>query len=133
VNFRKATVIPPPLTSSGTARAVLERVTGACAKGMRAILAADWSRDIDLGDVQMNWEQIEGNWKQFAGGVKEQWGKLTDDELTRIAGKRDKLAGLIQEKYGLAKEAVEDEISDFERRLDEKDDLDEISSRRGTH
>jgi uncharacterized protein YjbJ (UPF0337 family) len=81
----------------------------------------------------MNWEQIEGNWKQFAGGVKEQWGKLTDDELTRIAGKRDKLAGLLQEKYGLAKEAVEDEISDFERRLDEKDDLDEISSRRGTH
>jgi uncharacterized protein YjbJ (UPF0337 family) len=83
--------------------------------------------------MQMNWEQIEGNWKQFAGGVKEQWGKLTDDELTRIAGKRDKLAGLLQEKYGLAKEAVEDEISDFERRLDEKDDLDEISSRRGTH
>ena len=81
----------------------------------------------------MNWEQIEGNRKQFAGGVKEQWGKLTDDELTRIAGKRDKLAGLLQEKYGLAKEAVEDEISDFERRLDEKDDLDEISSRRGTH
>ena len=81
----------------------------------------------------MNWEQIEGNWKQFAGGVKEQWGKLTDDELTRIAGKRDKLAGLLQEKYGLAKEAVEDEISDFERRLDEKDDLDEIQSRRGTH
>jgi uncharacterized protein YjbJ (UPF0337 family) len=100
---------------------------------MRAIHAAEWSRDIDQGDVQMNWEQIEGNWKQFAGGVKEQWGKLTDDELTRIAGKRDKLAGLLQEKYGLAKEAVEDEISDFERRLDEKDDLDEISSRRGTH
>ena len=81
----------------------------------------------------MNWEQIEGNWKQFKGGVKEQWGKLTDDELTRIGGKRDKLAGLLQEKYGLAKEAVEDEISDFERRLDEKDDLDEIQSRRGTH
>lgn len=81
----------------------------------------------------MNWEQIEGNWKQFKGGVKEQWGKLTDDELTRIGGKRDKLAGLIQEKYGRAKEAVEDEISEFERRLDEKDDTDEILSRRGTH
>ena len=54
----------------------------------------------------MNWEQIEGNWKQFKGGVKEQWGKLTDDELTRIDGKRDKLAGLLQEKYGLAKQAV---------------------------
>lgn len=81
----------------------------------------------------MNWEQIEGNWKQFKGGVKEQWGKLTDDELTRIGGKRDKLAGLLQEKYGLAKEAVEDEISGFERRLDDKDDLDESASRRGTH
>ena len=81
----------------------------------------------------MNWEQIEGNWKQFKGGVKEQWGKLTDDELTTIGGKRDRLAGLIQEKYGKAKEAVEDEISEFERRLDEKDDTDEVLSRRGTH
>ena len=81
----------------------------------------------------MNWEQIEGNWKQFKGGVKEQWGKLTDDELTTIGGKRDRLAGLIQEKYGKAKEAVEDEISEFERRLDEKDDTDEALSRRGTH
>jgi uncharacterized protein YjbJ (UPF0337 family) len=85
------------------------------------------------GDEQMNWEQIEGNWKQFKGGVKEQWGKLTDDELTRVAGKRDKLAGLLQEKYGLAKQAVEDEISEFERRLDEKDDLDELKSRHGSH
>ncbi len=81
----------------------------------------------------MNWEQIEGNWKQFKGGVKEQWGRVTDDELTRIAGKRDKLAGLLQEKYGLAKEAVEDQISSFERRLDEKDDQDETASRRGSH
>jgi hypothetical protein len=47
VNFQKATVIPPPLASSGTFRAVLERVTGAWAKGMRAIHAAEWSRDID--------------------------------------------------------------------------------------
>src|SRR6187401_1453264 len=55
----------------------------------------------------MNWDQIEGKWKELAGGVKEQWGKLTDDELTEIGGKRDRLAGLIQSKYGLAKEAVE--------------------------
>jgi uncharacterized protein YjbJ (UPF0337 family) len=67
----------------------------------------------------MNWQQIEGKWKEMKGGVKEHWGKLTDDELTQIEGKRDKLAGLIQKKYGLAKEAAEEEISKFERSLDE--------------
>ena len=67
----------------------------------------------------MNWDQIEGNWKQFMGGVKERWGKLTDDELTTIGGKRDKLAGLLQKKYGLAKDAVEDEIAEYERSIDE--------------
>ena len=47
----------------------------------------------------MNWDRIEGNWKQFKGGVKEQWGKLTDDDFDVVAGKRDKLAGRIQERY----------------------------------
>jgi uncharacterized protein YjbJ (UPF0337 family) len=61
----------------------------------------------------MNWDQIEG-------GVKEKWGKLTDDELTQIGGKRDRLAGLIQQKYGLAKEAVEDQIAKFEASLETK-------------
>jgi uncharacterized protein YjbJ (UPF0337 family) len=65
----------------------------------------------------MNWDEVEGNWKQFTGSVKERWGKLTDDELTTISGKRDKLAGLLQKKYGLAKDAVEDEIAEFERTL----------------
>jgi uncharacterized protein YjbJ (UPF0337 family) len=46
----------------------------------------------------MNWDQIEGQWKELAGGVKEKWGKLTDDELTEVGGKRDRLAGLIQKK-----------------------------------
>lgn len=66
----------------------------------------------------MNWDQIEGKWKELTGGVKEHWGKLTDDELTEIGGKRDKLAGILQTKYGLAKEAVEDQITKFERSLD---------------
>ena len=48
----------------------------------------------------MNWDQITGDWKQFKGKVKEKWGKLTDDELTTVAGKRDQLAGLLQERYG---------------------------------
>ncbi|HYC56053.1 MAG TPA: CsbD family protein [Candidatus Binatia bacterium] len=66
----------------------------------------------------MNWDQIEGKWKELAGGVKEHWGKLTDDELIEIGGKRDKLAGIIQSKYGLAKEAAEEQIASFQRHLD---------------
>jgi uncharacterized protein YjbJ (UPF0337 family) len=68
----------------------------------------------------MNWDQIEGKWKELQGGVKETWGKITDDELTTIGGKRDRLAGVIQAKYGLAKEAAEDQIAKFEKSLDNK-------------
>src|SRR5207253_5053104 len=46
-------------------------------------------------EISMNWDQIEGKWKELAGGVKEHWGKITDDELTTIGGKRDRLAGVI--------------------------------------
>jgi uncharacterized protein YjbJ (UPF0337 family) len=65
----------------------------------------------------MNWDQITGDWKQFKGKVKEKWGKLTDDDLTTIAGKRDQLAGLLQERYGYAKEQAEKELSEFSNAL----------------
>ena len=68
----------------------------------------------------MNWDQVEGKWKEFKGQVREQWGKLTDDELETIAGKRDKLAGLLQQRYGLAKEEAEKQISQFERSLSKR-------------
>jgi uncharacterized protein YjbJ (UPF0337 family) len=55
----------------------------------------------------MNWDQIEGKWKQFKGSVKQQWGKITDDDLDFIAGTRDKFIGKLQERYGLAKEDAE--------------------------
>jgi uncharacterized protein YjbJ (UPF0337 family) len=61
----------------------------------------------------MNWDQISGNWKQFKGSVKERWGKLTDDDLTVVAGKRDKLTGILQERYGYAKEQAEKELDEF--------------------
>ena len=64
----------------------------------------------------MNWDRIEGNWKQFKGDVKQQWGKLTDDQLNVIAGKRDKLAGKIQETYGITKDVAEKQLSDGEKR-----------------
>jgi uncharacterized protein YjbJ (UPF0337 family) len=66
----------------------------------------------------MNWDQVEGKWGQFKGRIREQWGKLTDDDLEMIAGKRDKLAGKIQERYGYAKEKAEEQLRQFERDLD---------------
>jgi uncharacterized protein YjbJ (UPF0337 family) len=61
----------------------------------------------------MNWDQFAGSWKQVTGKVKEKWGKLTDDDLTVVAGKRDQLSGLLQNRYGMAKEQAEKELDDF--------------------
>ena len=56
----------------------------------------------------MNWDQIAGNWKQVKGKVK--WGKLTDDDLDVIEGKKDQLVGRLQERYGYSKEQAEKEL-----------------------
>ncbi len=64
----------------------------------------------------MNWDQIEGKWKQFRGQAKEQWGKLTDDDLDTVAGKRDQMVGKVQEKYGIAKEEAERQVDEWSRR-----------------
>jgi uncharacterized protein YjbJ (UPF0337 family) len=58
----------------------------------------------------MNKDILEGKWKQMGGEVKSWWGKLTDDDLDRVAGKADVLAGLLQEKYGYTREHAADEI-----------------------
>ncbi len=55
---------------------------------------------------------LEGNWKEIQGGLKEWWGDLTDDDLTQIEGKRDKLVGTLQKRYGYAKERAEKEVDD---------------------
>lgn len=65
----------------------------------------------------MNWDQVEGKWKQYTGEVKAKWGKLTDDDLTVIRGKRDQLAGKIQERYGIAKDQAESQIDEFTNSL----------------
>jgi uncharacterized protein YjbJ (UPF0337 family) len=64
--------------------------------------------------VEMNWNIVEGNWKQFKGKVKTQWGKLTDDQLDVIAGRRTELAGKIQETYGITQDEAEAQIKRFE-------------------
>ncbi len=61
----------------------------------------------------MNRDQIEGNWKQIKGAAKQQWGKLTDDDLTQIDGKSEELAGKIQERYGVERDEAERQIRDW--------------------
>ena len=65
----------------------------------------------------MDGDQVQGNWKQMSGQVKAKWGKLTDDDLTVIAGKRDQLAGILQQRYGYAKEQAEKELDEFMKGL----------------
>jgi uncharacterized protein YjbJ (UPF0337 family) len=63
--------------------------------------------------AMMDWNRVEGNWKQMKGKIKEQWGKLTDDDLDMIAGKRDQLEGKIQERYGYEKDRTRKDIDDW--------------------
>jgi len=61
----------------------------------------------------MNWSRVEGNWNEMKGKVKEKWGKLTDDDLTQVGGKHDRLVGVLQQKYGMAKDKVEEQLETF--------------------
>lgn len=61
----------------------------------------------------MNTDTLKGNWQELKGKIKQQWGKLTDDDLTRVEGHADELAGTVQRRYGLAKEEAERQCNDF--------------------
>lgn len=69
----------------------------------------------------MNWDQIQGNWKKFEGQVKEKWGKLTNDDLTAISGKHERLLGKLQHAYGYGKDIAKKEIDDFLHAISIKD------------
>lgn len=68
----------------------------------------------------MNWDRVQGNWKELSGQAKQQWGKLTDDDLTTIKGRREELEGLIQKRYGFAKDKAKSEIDTW---LDEMEEM----------
>jgi uncharacterized protein YjbJ (UPF0337 family) len=61
----------------------------------------------------MNWDQVAGKWKQVEGQVKQKWGRLTDDDLDVIDGKRQELVGRIQERYGIARDVAEKQADEF--------------------
>lgn len=62
---------------------------------------------------------LKGKWKEIKGGIKEQWGKLTDDEIAEAEGKQEKLMGLLQKKYGYSKDQAEEEYKRFMARYEE--------------
>jgi uncharacterized protein YjbJ (UPF0337 family) len=65
----------------------------------------------------MNDDILEGKWRQLRGKIRQTWGELTDDEMDRISGRRDKLVGVLQEKYGWSRYETEQRIDDFLSRL----------------
>jgi len=69
----------------------------------------------------MNWDRVAGNWKQAKGKVKEQWGKITDDDLEKMAGKRDQLIGKIQNSYGIGKDEAEQQVKEWESKQKDTD------------
>ena len=96
-----------------------------------AFLAASWTVPLQLAQAQTNtspattapksggpttWDKVKGNWSVAKGKVKEKWGKLTDDDLMVIEGKRDVLVGRLQERYGYSKSDAEKRVSSWERR-----------------
>jgi uncharacterized protein YjbJ (UPF0337 family) len=65
----------------------------------------------------MNWDQIKGNWHQLKGKAREAWGDLTDDDLARLEGSQEQLVGVIQERYGIAKEEAQRQVDEWANRL----------------
>jgi uncharacterized protein YjbJ (UPF0337 family) len=67
-------------------------------------------------DTDAVWQKIKGSWNTAKGAVKEQWGKLTDDDLMEIQGRRDQLVGKIQMRYGVSQEQAEAQVSGWEHK-----------------
>lgn len=65
----------------------------------------------------MNWDRVEGSWKQFTGKVRENWGKLTDDDIAVVDGKQERLIGRIQERYGVAKDEAQRQVRSWANSL----------------
>ena len=93
-------------------------MSGSCPRSSPLLSSLKQRAFLSERKSQMDWNRVEGNWKQFKGKVKEQWGKLSDDDLDQIAGKRDQLEGKIQERYGIEKDRVRRDIDDWYGRQD---------------
>src|SRR5688572_27066230 len=73
----------------------------------------------------MNQDIIQGHWKQIKGKVQEQWGKLTDDDIQQISGKKEQLVGKLQVRYGYSKEKAQQIVNDFESKISSEEHWEE--------
>src|SRR3981081_2722002 len=80
-------------------------------------LSVGWKPISTQQEMTMDWNRVEGNWKQFKGAAKEKWGKLTDDDLNVIEGRREQLEGKLQQRYGFAKDQIHKDVDDWFRTL----------------
>jgi uncharacterized protein YjbJ (UPF0337 family) len=111
-----------PDTAIGVTGIAAPRITASGSRVTEPIADMARSKRVFAGLIlqqerSMNWDRIEGNWKQFSGKVKEKWGDLTDDDLTKINGKRDQLEGLLQQRYGYAKDKAKEEVDRWSQGL----------------
>lgn len=81
-----------------------------------ALHAQSTGQTTTQSDAKTIWEKFKGSWNQTKGAVKEQWGKLTDDDLLEIEGRREQLIGKIQTRYGISKEEAEAQVGTWEQR-----------------
>jgi uncharacterized protein YjbJ (UPF0337 family) len=79
-------------------------------RGRNSLAHTPFARLEPAKEDPMDWNRVEGNWKQLKGKIKEQWGKLTDDDINVINGHREQLEGKIQERYGYGKDQIRKEI-----------------------
>ena len=73
---------------------------------------------VNPGTTKMNWDQIKNNWNEVSDKIKLTWGKLSEDDITAIAGQRDQFACLLQERYGYEQENAENAVDQFAKRLE---------------
>lgn len=76
----------------------------------------------------MNWDRIEGEWKQMTSTVKSKWAKLTDDDLSDVSAKKDKLVGKIQERYGILRDEAEKQVDEWLAKLPPRNGSDDRAS-----
>lgn len=83
----------------------------------------------------VNWEQVQGKWTEYRGKAREKWGKLTNDDLDVIAGKRDQFVGRLQERYGILRDEAEKQVDEFAKSLDDANAADraELERQRKAH
>ncbi len=85
------------------------------ALGVAPALSLSTAAYAQEGKVIPSWDRVKGNWNKYAGQVRQQWGKLTDDDITVINGQRQELVGRLQIRYGLAKEEAEKQVEQWEK------------------